>query len=236
MFAEMAKYHEELQKAGVLLDASASRPARRAGASNTPARSATVVDGPFAEAKGVDRGLHDDPGEVEGRGDGMGPPLPQSALDGKDGEIEVRQLFELDDFGPERSGGATSASWTWDEAHEKIRLDGRLLEGVVPPAPRAALQKLRKTVKAARPSPSPQRWCGSWSSADRAERSQAVTDVRRPRAIEAVVGRSNRPRSSPAHAYYGRRRHGGGFSRRNALVAALERWPESVCRITLAPG
>jgi len=40
MFAEMAKYHEELQKAGVLLDASDCRPARRAGASSTPDRSA----------------------------------------------------------------------------------------------------------------------------------------------------------------------------------------------------
>jgi hypothetical protein len=26
--------------------------------------------------------------------------FPNPALDGKDGEIEVRQLFELDDFGP----------------------------------------------------------------------------------------------------------------------------------------
>jgi len=48
--AEMAKYHEELQKAGVLLDASDSRPARKAGASSTPDR--THPGGrPFTEAK-----------------------------------------------------------------------------------------------------------------------------------------------------------------------------------------
>jgi len=40
MFAEMARYHEELQKAGVLLDASGLQACGRAGASGTPARNA----------------------------------------------------------------------------------------------------------------------------------------------------------------------------------------------------
>jgi hypothetical protein len=40
LIATMAKYHEELQKAGVLLDASGLQPSRRGGVSSTRARSA----------------------------------------------------------------------------------------------------------------------------------------------------------------------------------------------------
>src|SRR5436189_1957924 len=99
MFAEMAKYHEELQKAGVLLD-DAGLPASAKGwriKSSGPKR--TLVDGPFTEAKELIAGYTMI--QVKSKEEAMewARRFPNPALDGKDGEIEVRQLFELDDFG-----------------------------------------------------------------------------------------------------------------------------------------
>jgi len=55
---------------------------------------------PFGRGEGARCGLHTHPGEVEGRRDGVGQALSDPAVAGKDAEIEVRQLYELDDFGP----------------------------------------------------------------------------------------------------------------------------------------
>src|SRR5690242_9188291 len=50
-FAEMAQYHEELQKAGVLLDASGLQASAKGWRIKFSGPKRTVVDGPFAEAK-----------------------------------------------------------------------------------------------------------------------------------------------------------------------------------------
>lgn len=55
-----------------------------------------MIDGPFTD-EGGHRGLYAHPGEVAGRGEWT-KRFPNPAM--KDGEIEVRQLFELEDFGP----------------------------------------------------------------------------------------------------------------------------------------
>jgi hypothetical protein len=57
------------------------------------------LDGPFTETKEVIAG-YDHSGEIEGRGHRGGEALFQSRGRRKQGEIEVRQLFELEDFGP----------------------------------------------------------------------------------------------------------------------------------------
>src|SRR5882762_2214317 len=51
MFAEMARYHEELQQAGVLLDASGLQASAKGWRIKYSGPQRTVVDGPFAEAK-----------------------------------------------------------------------------------------------------------------------------------------------------------------------------------------
>src|SRR5207247_4636520 len=51
LMSEMQKYHEELQKAGVLLDASGLKPSSRGWRVKYSGAKRTVVDGPFAEAK-----------------------------------------------------------------------------------------------------------------------------------------------------------------------------------------
>src|SRR2546430_9105070 len=65
-----------------------------------PISKRTVLDGPFTEAKELIAGytLIQVKSKEEARE--WARRFPNPALDGKEGEIEVRQLFELDDFGP----------------------------------------------------------------------------------------------------------------------------------------
>ncbi|MGH7546549.1 MAG: YciI family protein [Gemmatimonadales bacterium] len=100
ILAEMAKYHEELQKAGVLLDATGLQSSSKGWRINYSGEKRTVIDGPFTEAKELIAGYTLI--QVKSREEAMewARRFPNPALDGKEGEIEVRQLFELDDFGP----------------------------------------------------------------------------------------------------------------------------------------
>jgi hypothetical protein len=94
----MAKYHEDLQKAGVLLDASGLKPSSQGWRIKYSGETRTVVDGPFTEAKELIAGYTLI--QVKSKDEAMewARRFPNPAL--QDGEIEVRQLFELDDFGP----------------------------------------------------------------------------------------------------------------------------------------
>ena len=100
ILTEMAKYHEELQKAGVLLDASGLRASSQGWRVKYAGTQRSVVDGPFAESKELIAGYTLI--QVKSREEAVewARRFPNPALDGKEGEIEVRQLFELDDFGP----------------------------------------------------------------------------------------------------------------------------------------
>jgi hypothetical protein len=99
ILTEMAKYHEELQKAGVLLDASGLQASSKGWRIRYSGQKRTVVDGPFTEAKELIAGYTMI--QVKSKEEAMewARRFPNPSLDGKEGEIEVRQLFELDDFG-----------------------------------------------------------------------------------------------------------------------------------------
>jgi len=99
LIAAMAKYHEELVKAGVLLDASGLQPSSKGWRIKYSGGKRTVIDGPFAEAKELIAGYTLI--QVKAKEEAMewARRFPNPAVDGKEGEIEVRQLFELDDFG-----------------------------------------------------------------------------------------------------------------------------------------
>jgi hypothetical protein len=101
LFAAMATYHEELQKAGALLDASGLHPSSKGWRVQYAGGKRTVVDGPFTEAKELIAGYTLI--QVKSREEAMewARRFPNPALG--DGEIEVRQLFELDDFAPSAS-------------------------------------------------------------------------------------------------------------------------------------
>ncbi len=99
LFAEMADYHEQLVKAGVLLDASGLQPSSKGWRIKYSGGKRTLIDGPFTEAKELVAGYTLI--QVKSREEALEwtRRFPNPALPGKDGEIEVRQLFELEDFG-----------------------------------------------------------------------------------------------------------------------------------------
>ncbi len=100
LIAAMAAYHEELAKAGALLDASGLQPSTKGWRIKYSGSKLTVVDGPFTETKELIAGYTLI--QVKSREEAMEwtRRFPNPAVDGKQGEIEVRQLFELEDFGP----------------------------------------------------------------------------------------------------------------------------------------
>ena len=100
LLAAMAAYHEELQKAGVLLDGSGLQPSSKGWRIKYSGGKRSVIDGPFTESKELIAGYTLI--QVKSREEAMEwtRRFPNPAVDGKEGEIEVRQLFELEDFGP----------------------------------------------------------------------------------------------------------------------------------------
>ena len=98
LIARMATFHEELAKAGALLDASGLQSTSKGWRITYSGGKSVVTDGPFAETKELIAGYTLI--QVKSREEALGwtRRFPNPAGDGKDGEIEVRQLFELDDF------------------------------------------------------------------------------------------------------------------------------------------
>ena len=98
--ARMAQYHEELARAGALLDASGLQASSKGWRIKYSGDKRTVVDGPFTESKELIAGYTLI--QVKSREEALEwtRRFPNPALDGKEGEIEVRQVFELSDFEP----------------------------------------------------------------------------------------------------------------------------------------
>ena len=98
LIAEMGQYHEELAKAGVLIDGSGLQPSSKGWRITYSGGKRSITDGPFAETKELLAGYTLI--RVKSREEALewAKRFPNPAGPGKDGEIEVRQLFELDDF------------------------------------------------------------------------------------------------------------------------------------------
>jgi hypothetical protein len=103
LIGEMQKYHEELQKAGVLLDASGLKPSSKGWRVKYSGTKRTVIDGPFTESKELIAGYTII--QVKSREEAMewARRYPNPSIDGGAAEIEVRQFFELEDFSPSES-------------------------------------------------------------------------------------------------------------------------------------
>jgi hypothetical protein len=99
-FAEMAAYHEQLAKAGVLLDAAGLQPTSKGWRVRYAGDRRTVVDGPFAEAKELVAGYTLIQTKTREEAFEWARRFPNPAPDRGAAEIEVRQLFELEDFEP----------------------------------------------------------------------------------------------------------------------------------------
>ena len=100
LIAAMGKYNEELAKAGVLLDLSGLQPSSKGARIKFSGGKRSVIDGPFPETKELIAGywLIQVKSKQEAIEWAMRVPAPHG--EGRDGEIELRQLFELEDFAP----------------------------------------------------------------------------------------------------------------------------------------
>lgn len=97
----MAKYNEDLVKAGVLLDGTGLHPSAEGKRVRLSGGKRTVIDGPFAESKEIVAGYWilqvksiDEAVEWAKR-----IPNDPTGEYGQEAEVEIRQLFELDEFG-----------------------------------------------------------------------------------------------------------------------------------------
>src|SRR6267142_6207613 len=99
-FAAMATFHEELAKAGVLLDASGLQASSKGWRVKYSKGKRTVVDGPFSETKELIAGYTII--QVKSKQEALewSKRFPNPAGEGKECEIEVRQMFDLEDFAP----------------------------------------------------------------------------------------------------------------------------------------
>ena len=98
LLAEMGKFNEELVKAGVLLAAEGLQPSSKGARVKFSGAKRTVKDGPFTETKELIAGFWLI--QVKSKEEAIEwvkrCPNP---LEG-DSEIEIRQVFEAEDFGP----------------------------------------------------------------------------------------------------------------------------------------
>jgi hypothetical protein len=99
LLAEMIGFHEELAKAGVLVDGSGLQRSAKGWRIQYDGAKRTVVDGPFTETKELIAGYTTI--NVKSREEALAwtQRFPNPSVDGGKAEIEVRQFFELEDFG-----------------------------------------------------------------------------------------------------------------------------------------
>jgi len=97
----MGKFNEELSKAGVLLAAEGLQASSKGAKVRFSKAKRTVIDGPFAETKELIAGFW--LWQVKSRAEAIewAKRIPSNAFPDGEGEIEIRQVFEADDFGPE---------------------------------------------------------------------------------------------------------------------------------------
>lgn len=100
LISAMAAYHQQLTDAGILLDASGLQPSVKGWRIAYDGKETTFVEGPFTETKELIAGYTII--QVNSREEAIAwtKRYPNPSIDGRQGAIEVRQFFELEDFEP----------------------------------------------------------------------------------------------------------------------------------------
>jgi len=100
LIAAMAAYHEQLARAGVLLDGAGLKPSAAGWRIRHVGGRRTVTDGPFAQTNELVAGYTLI--QVRSREEAMewARRFPAPHGETADGEIEVRPLYELEGFAP----------------------------------------------------------------------------------------------------------------------------------------
>ncbi|HWP19465.1 MAG TPA: YciI family protein [Burkholderiaceae bacterium] len=96
-FAEMGRFNEELAQAGVLLAGEGLHPSSKGARVRFSGKNRTVIDGPFAETKELVAGFWIWQCASLQEAIGWVKRCPNPML--SDSEIEIRQIFEAEDFG-----------------------------------------------------------------------------------------------------------------------------------------
>jgi len=98
LIAAMLKYNEEMAKAGVFLDGVGLHPSSKGARVKSSGGKRTVTDGPFTEAKELIAGFS----LIQARSREEAIEwVKRWPLEDGDVELEIRQVFEADDFGKE---------------------------------------------------------------------------------------------------------------------------------------
>ena len=97
MLAEMGRFNEELVKAGVMLAGEGLHPSAKGARVRFSGKDRTVTDGPFAETKELVAGFW--LWQVKSMEEAI-EWLKRAPFDGG-AEVEIRQVFEAEDFGAE---------------------------------------------------------------------------------------------------------------------------------------
>ncbi|HET9294676.1 MAG TPA: YciI family protein [Gemmatimonadales bacterium] len=95
MLAEMGKFNEELAKADAMLAGEGLQPSSKGARIRYAGTKRTVIDGPFAETKELVAGFWLIQAKSKDEAIAW---LKRAPF--QEGEVEIRQVFEADDFGP----------------------------------------------------------------------------------------------------------------------------------------
>ena len=99
LLAEMGKYNEELVKAGVMLAGEGLHPSSKGARVKFSGNKRSVIDGPFAETKELIAGFW--LWQVKSKEEAIEWVKRCPNPTGAESEIEIRQVFEAEDFGAE---------------------------------------------------------------------------------------------------------------------------------------
>ena len=100
LLAEMGKFNEQLVNAGIMLAGEGLHPSSKGARVHFSGSKRTVIDGPFAETKELIAGFW--LWQVKSKEEAIEwvKRIP-NPMPGTETEVEIRQVFEADDFGPE---------------------------------------------------------------------------------------------------------------------------------------
>jgi hypothetical protein len=98
LLTDMGKFNEELANAGVLLAGEGLQPSSKGARVKFSGANRTVIDGPFAETKELIAGFW--LWQVKSKDEAIEWVKRCPNPTGEEAEIEIRQVFEAEDFGP----------------------------------------------------------------------------------------------------------------------------------------
>jgi hypothetical protein len=117
---DMLKYNEELMNAGMFLGGEGLHPSSKGSRVKFSGGKPTVIDGPFAEAKELIAGFTMI--QAKSKEEAIEWVKRWPALDGNgEVEIEIRQIYEMEEFGPEFTPKMREAEQRMSEQAEKLK-------------------------------------------------------------------------------------------------------------------